>query len=242
MKIIKLIAAAVLLLSLLPASVYAYIETADGIVVEEVAETDEKGNPYLAVIGYLGYKRTVSVPSEVEGRTVKYISKSAFAGNGSVTKVILPDTVTEMGDEVFANCVNLRAVVLPAGLTRIGFSTFSGCTLLSEIILPEILTEIDDFAFEYCPMLKILRIPPSVSHIGFSVFLSCENLILDCTDNPYALQYALDNMIVTDISDSPDSPIRTVIIITAVLGAAVIAVNIAVKLIRRRKKAANPEI
>ena len=74
MKIIKLIASAALLLLLLPASAYAYIETADGIVVEEVAETDEEGSPYLTVIGYLGYKRTVSVPSVVEGGTVKYIS------------------------------------------------------------------------------------------------------------------------------------------------------------------------
>lgn len=219
-------------------TVNAYGETRDGVVVDDAAtdETDENGRPYLTVLGYRGYKTSVVIPSDVEGQTVKYISKSAFSGNRSITKVVIPDTVIDIGDEVFSNCVNLRTVVLPKSLEKINISAFSGCVLLSEIILPDTLTEIDDFAFEYCSMLKTLKIPASVTGIGHYAFMSCENLVLDCSENEYALAYAKENNIVTDAAMSPDSPVVTAAVITLIMGAAVIAALCTVRFIRRRRK------
>lgn len=219
-------------------SLTAYGETEEGVVVDNVTtgETDNEGKLYLIVLGYRGYKSTVTIPSVVDGQTVKYIANSAFSANQSITKVIIPDTVTDIGDEVFSNCVNLRTVVLPKSLTKINISAFNGCTLLDTIILPDTLTIIDDFAFEYCSMLKTLKIPASVTQIGYYSFMSCENLILDCSENEYALTYASENNIVTDIDDSPDSPLKTAIIITLVLGVFAVAVNFTVKFIRRKNK------
>lgn len=219
-------------------SLYAYGETENGVVVDNVTtgETDGEGKPYLTVLGYRGYKTTVDIPSVVDGQTVKYISKSAFSANQRITKVIIPDTVVDIGDEVFAGCINLRTVILPKTLTKINISAFSGCTLLDAIILPETLVLIDDFAFEYCSMLKTLKIPASVTQIGHYTFMSSENLILDCSENDYALTYAAENNIVTNIDESPDSPIKTVIIITIILGVFAVAVNFTVKFIRRKKK------
>lgn len=240
MKALKLMILAMITVLLLGSaiSLTAYGETEDGIVVDNVTtgETDNEGKPYLTVLGYRGYKSTVTIPAAVDGQTVKYIANSAFSANHSITKVIIPDTVSDIGDEVFAGCVNLRTVVLPKSLTKINISAFSGCTLLDAIILPEKLAVIDDFAFENCSMLKTLKIPASVTQIGYYTFMSCENLILDCSDNEYALTYAKDNKIVTDITDSPDSPLKTAIIITLALGVFVVAVNFTVKFIRYRKK------
>jgi len=216
----------------------AYGETENGVIVDDVTtgETDENGQPYLIVLGYRGDKNSIDIPSVVEGQTVKYISKSAFASNKEITRVVIPGTVIDIGDEVFSYCINLRTVVLPETLTKINISAFRGCTLLSDITLPSALTEIDDFAFEDCSMLKNLKIPASVTLIGYNAFMACENLVLDCTDNSYALIYAGENRIVTDAADSPDYPLWTVFKITLALGAAVIGINFAVKLIIRRKK------
>lgn len=217
---------------------YAYGETEDGIVVDDVTtgETDGNGLPYLVVLGYRGYKNNVNIPSVVEGQTVKYIAESAFSCNGNITDVIIPDTVTDIGDNVFGYCINLRTVVLPKTLTKINNTAFIGCTLLTSVTLPDTLTEIGDSAFENCAMLGTLKIPASVTKIGHYAFITCENLILNCTDNAYALSYAAENNIASDAVNSPDYPMWTTIKITIALGAAVIAVNFAVKLILRRRK------
>lgn len=235
-KRIFLIVTAVLLLGTL-FSVCAYGETENGVVVDDAAtgETDAEGKPYLTVLGYRGYKSNVDIPAVVDGQTVRYLSKAAFSGNRSITKVVIPGTVIDIGDEVFAGCINLRTVVLPGSLEKINISAFSGCTLLSEIVLPDTLKVIDDFAFEYCAMLKTLKIPASVTQIGHYAFMSCENLILDCSENTYALAYAAENNIVTDISGSPDSPLKTAAVITLSLGFAVIAGSLLIRFVRSRK-------
>lgn len=234
-KLLLLTLAAVLLLGT-QFQLSAYGETEDGIVVDDVTtgETDENGRPYLVVLGYRGYKRNVKIPSEVEGQTVKYISPSAFANDRIITGVTIPDTVTDIGDESFSYCVNLRKIVLPKNLTKINYKAFIGCTLLTEIKLPETLLEIDDSAFESCAMLGVLKIPAAVTRIGHYAFMACENLILDCSENAYALSYAQENNIVTDVTSSPDYPLWKTIIITLVLGAVVYAANVTVKVIRRR--------
>ncbi len=243
MKTMKriILAVAVLLLLGTAFSVCAYGETENGVVVDDAAggETDAEGKPYLTVLGYRGYRSNVEIPAVVDGQTVRYLSKSAFSGNKSITKVVIPDTVTDIGDEVFAGCINLRTVVLPASLEKINLSAFSGCTLLSEIILPDTLKVIDDFAFEYCAMLKTLKIPASVTQIGHYAFMSCENLILDCSENAYALAYAAENNVVTDLSDSPDSPLKTAAVITLSLGCAVIAGSLLIRFLRNRKNKKN---
>ncbi|MHB1151085.1 MAG: leucine-rich repeat domain-containing protein [Eubacteriales bacterium] len=240
MKALKLIILTLITVMLLsPAvSLYAYGETENGVVVDNVTtgETDDEGKPYLTVLGYRGYKSTVDIPSVVDGQTVKYISKSAFSANQRITKVIIPDTVVDIGDEVFTGCINLRTVILPKNLTKVNISAFSGCTLLDAIILPDTLAVIDDFAFEYCSMLKTVKIPASVTQIGYYTFMSCENLILDCSENDYALTYAAENNIVTNTDESPDSPLKTAIIITIILGVFAVALNFTVKFIRRKNK------
>ena len=243
--LVLIFTAAVILITVfgtLPASAY-YGRTEDGFIVENYNEpdvtgnipTDENGEFYLIVTGYHGSKRSITVPSEVDGRTVRYIKKAAFACNEKITKVVLPDTIAEIGDEVFSYCINLLSVTLPASCDKIPAGTFRGCTLLQSVKLPESVAYIGDFAFEGCAMMTSLVVPAAVEFIGHNAFTTCENLILDCGANTYAKEYAAGNNVIFEKEKNPNLPVYTALLITLILGIAVFAADFAVRRILRSK-------
>lgn len=79
-------------------------------------------------------------------------------------------------DEVFAQCVGLKSIVIPSFIKKIGENAFSGCTSLAELIIEEGLTEISDGAFEGCTSLENVFIPGSVSKVGYHAFYGCSSL------------------------------------------------------------------
>lgn len=128
---------------------------------------------------------------------VTVIEKSAFNKCRSLSEVILPDTVTEIGESAFSNssvtAVNipdgvthigtfafysskLSAVRIPDSVTTIGDGVFYSCMNLKEAILPQGLTEIPQWMFLSCGRLTQISIPSSVTTIGYCAFESCSNL------------------------------------------------------------------
>ena len=86
---------------------------------------------------------------------------------------IVPDSVTEIGNNAFSGCTSLSKVQLSNGLTKIGDSAFSGCTSLTEITVPDSVTEIGNYAFSNCKNITEITIPDSVTEIGNSAFYNC---------------------------------------------------------------------
>ncbi|MBO5649198.1 MAG: leucine-rich repeat domain-containing protein, partial [Clostridia bacterium] len=76
------------------------------------------------------------------------------------------ELVVDIGEGAFENCVTITKVTIPDSVTQIQEAAFRYCTKLTEITLPENLTYIGDFAFESCWKLTELHIPASVTHIG----------------------------------------------------------------------------
>lgn len=62
--------------------------------------------------------------------TVKILD-SAFAGNTSLTKVILPEGLIEIGSSAFKGCSALSAIVIPNTVELIGEGAFAGCIALT---------------------------------------------------------------------------------------------------------------
>lgn len=58
---------------------------------------------------------------------------SALAGT-KLTKVVLPDTLKQIGPRAFYNCASLSSIELPAALTHISSGAFAGCTSLPETL------------------------------------------------------------------------------------------------------------
>ncbi len=61
---------------------------------------------------------------------------------------------TEISDEAFKGCYNLKTLKLPAGLTQIGYMATAECVNLESIDIPASVEEIGDRAFEDCRSLQ----------------------------------------------------------------------------------------
>lgn len=108
------------------------------------------------------------------------IGNKIFADCDNLKTVSLPDTVTSIGESVFAIFEDMVGVVrgleeitIPASVKSIGKWAFSG-TKLTEIIIPASVTEIGDYVFRDCAKLKTARIDSSL--IGSFMFTSCSAL------------------------------------------------------------------
>lgn len=65
-----------------------------------------------------------------------------------VTKVVIPDTVIEIGDDAFNLCRTLNSLIIPNTVTAIGNRAFECCSALKTINIPDSITSMDDTAFK----------------------------------------------------------------------------------------------
>ena len=157
----------------------------------------------LGAFGTLETAGPIGSGCELEFGWTTSIPDNAFGGSGadndqysSFTSIILPDTITSIGDDAFRASQDLKyikipdgvksigarafwwsgieSIDLPAGLETIAVAAFSQCESLSSIDLPDSLQRIEDNAFEYCVNLSSVQIPENVSYIGSSAFADQE--------------------------------------------------------------------
>ena len=106
----------------------------------------------------------------------RIICKLAFWGRSSLSEIVIPSSVTSIGNSAFSYCSSLSEVVIPSSVTSIGDSAFFYCSSLSNIVIPSSVTSIGDRAFEDCSSLSEVVIPSSVISIGNSAFSNCSSL------------------------------------------------------------------
>ena len=120
---------------------------------------------------YEGTDAHVVIPDSVTS-----IGDSAFWDCGSLTSVTIPDSVTSIGDSAFRGCSGLTSVTIPDSVTSIGDWAFYGCSSLTSVTIPDSVTSIGDSAFWNCSSLTSVTIPDSVTSIGNEAFKWCSKL------------------------------------------------------------------
>lgn len=194
----------------------AYLEAEDGKSV--------------SIEGYRGTDTAVRIPETIGGLPVTKISEAAFAGDGNVKSVEVPDSVTEIGAEAFSQMSALTSVTLPDSLSAIPDRLFYGSESLREVSLPSALVSIGSEAFAYCRYIRALKVPESVTEIGIDAFFGCESLTLDVSDNQTAAAYASQNGISAGFEGWP------LVISVSVSAVVLLAVFIVSGMLRKRKK------
>lgn len=94
----------------------------------------------------------------------------AFFKNESLVTVKLPESITEVGEDIFGDCKTLRGVKLPEGVSRINKEAFCFCSILETINFPAKLTSVGDNAFSLCSKMELDNLPNSLLHVGQSAF------------------------------------------------------------------------
>ncbi|MGE4550002.1 MAG: leucine-rich repeat domain-containing protein, partial [Opitutales bacterium] len=99
---------------------------------------------------------TIKVPSINAGFTA-WIDNDLLKTN-AVTKIILAEGVTDVGDQSFRNKSSLQSVVFPVSASRIGNLAFQNCAGLTEVTISKGTTSIAGNAFEGCPKLNAIEV------------------------------------------------------------------------------------
>lgn len=172
------------------------LEIPEAVIVNGVAKPVTRiGDSAFDDALYVGNRITgiVTIPTSVVS-----IGWSAFREN-ELTKAILPESLTSLGEQAFDECASLQSVNIPKslnrleestfygcgslssihfaeGLTYIGYSAFENCSSLGTLELPKTLTRIEGSAFANCDLLKSLAFPVALSQIGGSAFQDCSSL------------------------------------------------------------------
>jgi uncharacterized repeat protein (TIGR02543 family) len=79
--------------------------------------------------------------------------------------------VTRTADYGFQACSGITKLRLPEGLTEVGYGSFWGCTSLTSAEIPESVTTIAEYAFYSCNSLGgTIEISKNVASIGYDAF------------------------------------------------------------------------
>ena len=104
-------------------------------------------------------------------------SASLHLNGEEVTEVTVPESITELGDQVFKGMKNLKTIKMHDGITSIGACAFQGCFSLQSFEWPKSLRHIGSGAFHQCRSFdKVDLSNTEVDSIPDVVFYMCYNL------------------------------------------------------------------
>lgn len=138
----------------------------------------------------IGWARSAS-EFDLSGVSVTEIPENEFAFC-KMTKIVLPDGVTKIGNNTFAACSNLITLMIGTGeenivdltkVNEVGASAFSGCEAITAVKFadyaaskPEL--KLGTRAFASCKSLEEIKIPiKAAANLGANAFEQCVRLV-----------------------------------------------------------------
>lgn len=148
-------------------------------VAEKIADINASKAAIVAAISAKG----VTVPEGAKlAELAPLVGQISGGGGGTsdtctidrntMTKLVIPDGTTKIGNYAFYACNALILLTIPDSVTSIGDYAFCNCALTS-LTIPDGVTSIRFRTFYRCYKLAWLTISNSVTTIGQSAFFGC---------------------------------------------------------------------
>lgn len=145
----------------LTSGIYTYTVSSDQVIITKCSSS-AGGN--------------ITIPSQIDGKTVIGIGSSAFKDCDSITSVSIPSTVKKLGVKAFYGCDSLSTLTLSNGVEEIGIDCFRLCTGLKTLTIPDSVTYMGSDAFYGCTRLTSVVIGNGITEINDSCFNGCSVL------------------------------------------------------------------
>ena len=145
----------------------------------------------LIIVSTAENETEITIPSEINGMPVVSIDAN-FAQNSkdTLTKIIMPDTIKNIGDSAFEGCYNVTEIKFSNTLEKIGNNAFENCgNSIAKLEIPDTVNTIGDFAFDKygSSNIKELYIGKNVNKIGTGAFSinSLQKIVVSSENNTY---------------------------------------------------------
>lgn len=162
-RILALLLAAMLLLSVLPADALA-AEVKSGSCGDNLHWTLSNG------------VLTISGTGAMKDYAAAGYDPPWLEHEESITSLVVENGVTRLGDYAFMQCTKLETVSLPNSLISIGQGAFWRCKALKSVSIPDSVTELEHSIFKECSSLTQTKLPKGITVIPGSMFESCTSL------------------------------------------------------------------
>ena len=152
------------------------------------------------ITDYDGMASSLSIPSAINGHTVKQIDTGALSDNRIITSVTIPNGVTTIGFSAFNGCVKLEKIKFSSNLDTVCENAFNNTKWFNnqsnglvyvgkvaykykgdmprntKITVKSDTVSISESAFKDCANLTAILIPSSVKHIDKYALYNCQGL------------------------------------------------------------------
>ena len=129
---------------------------------------------------------------------------------GNARELTLPESYNNgsyvIAGNAFYECSSLESIIIPNSVTAIGNYAFFGCSGLTDINIPDSVTTIGIFAFAHCSSISDMTVSKSVTTIGEAAFYECTSLekivvdsgntVFDSRDNCNAIIETASNTLI----------------------------------------------
>ncbi|MGN0370438.1 MAG: leucine-rich repeat domain-containing protein [Butyrivibrio sp.] len=154
----------------------------------EKIEVNKDNTNYSSLDGVLYNKEQTKLIKCPQGKTdviipdsVTSIGDNAFDSCRDITSIEFPSGLITIGEYAFYDCNSLSKIKIPEGVKSIAYGTFFECDGLTSIELPSTLVSIGDWAFANCFKVKSIFIPKSVTSIETCAFAMMDMSLFDLT-------------------------------------------------------------
>ena len=103
------------------------------------------------------YSTSSQVTSFVFGDSVQVIPAFLCKYMNQLDSIVIPPTVTSIGQSAFMYCTKLKSFTFPQGIKTVATSVLEGCTALEEVFIPSSVTTINQDAFYNCSSLRAIH-------------------------------------------------------------------------------------